>query len=232
MPTLHTLGPTVVVAPHLDDAVFACGQTLSAFPGAVVVTVFAGIPDDGTPLPDWDHRAGFTDPVQAMTQRRDEDRTALTLLEARPVWLDFLDAQYGGQTAPAEIARELQDLLDEVSPETLLFPMGLFHSDHIAVHEACRLLLPAVPHVRALAYEDALYRGMPGLLQQRLMSLAQAGWRATPVRLALEGSASRKAKAVQAYASQLQAFGPGGLDDLEAPERSWQVEPVDGEGGS
>ena len=34
-----------------------------------------------------------------------------------------------------------------------------------------------------------------------------------------------KQRAVQAYASQLRGFGPGGYDDLARPERYWRLEP-------
>ncbi|KAB0640285.1 PIG-L family deacetylase, partial [Burkholderia territorii] len=84
----------LVVSPHLDDAVFSCGQLLAQSPGSVVVTVFAGIPAHGTAAPPWDRRAGFRTADEAMRTRRDEDRRALGTLGAHAVWLDFLDDQY------------------------------------------------------------------------------------------------------------------------------------------
>ena len=88
-----THAPTrwLVISPHLDDAVFSCGRLLAAAPGSIVVTVFAGIPPRDTPAPPWDRRAGFDRADEAMHARRDEDRRALARLDARPVWLDFLD---------------------------------------------------------------------------------------------------------------------------------------------
>ncbi len=230
MPTLAWLDRTVVISPHLDDAVFGCGQLLAAHPGSTVVTVFAGIPPTDTPASDWDRRCGFGSAAQAVAQRREEDRIALSLLEARAVWLDFLDSAYGEAPQPGEVARSLQQVLLELSPDTVLLPLGLFHADHLLVHEAAARAVLALPGVRALAYEDALYRGMRGLLQQRLMALAQTGTCLTPLRLKVEGSAALKQHAVQAYASQLRGFGPGGYDDTEAPERCWCLEPATEEG--
>lgn len=37
---------TVVLSPHLDDAVLSVGRFLAASPGTVAVTVFAGIPNE------------------------------------------------------------------------------------------------------------------------------------------------------------------------------------------
>src|SRR5436853_287558 len=49
----------VAISPHLDDAVLSCGQLLAARPGSVVITVFAGMPRDGSQQTDWDRRCGF-----------------------------------------------------------------------------------------------------------------------------------------------------------------------------
>ena len=228
MPTLATLGRTAVVSPHLDDAVFACGRLLAAHPGAQVITVFAGDPGPEVGPTDWDRRCGFTEGVAAMAARREEDRQALTLLEAQPVWLPFLDAQYrrpgAPPLAPAAVAQALKSALDPFAPQTVLFPLGLFHADHALVHQACLGALQDRIDLTLLAYEDALYRGLPGQVQQRLMALAQAGWQATPARFARHGAAAAKARAVRCYASQLRGFGEGGHDDLEAPERAWRLE--------
>ncbi|MEW6704722.1 MAG: PIG-L family deacetylase [Pseudomonadota bacterium] len=226
MPTLESLDRSVVVSTHLDDAVFSCGRILAAHPGSTVVTVFAGIPDRHVPASDWDRRCGFGSAAQAVAQRREEDRIALSLLEARAVWLNFLDGAYATSPAPGEVARSLQQVLLELAPDTVLFPLGLFHSDHLLVHEGCAEAVRALPDARVLVYEDALYRGLKGLLQQRLMALAQGGVCLTPLRLKIEGSAALKAHAVQAYESQLRGFGPRGHDDTEAPERCWCYEPV------
>lgn len=227
MPTVESLGRVVVVSPHLDDAVFGCGQLLAAHPGSTVVTVFAGMPQHA-PLTEWDERCGFTDAAQAMTLRREEDRIALSLLEARPAWLEFLDHQYAPLPSPEAVARALQSLLLELAPDTVLFPLGLFHSDHLLVHEACVQALHALPEAMCIAYEDVPYRAMRGLLQQRLMVLAQANVCLTPLRLRAEGSALLKAHAVQAYESQLRGLGPGGHNDAAAPERGWIFEAADG----
>jgi LmbE family N-acetylglucosaminyl deacetylase len=218
--------PALVISPHLDDAVLACGCLLAVHPDSTVVTVFAGAPRDASRLTPWDARCGFSSAEQAMAVRRQEDQAALAALDAAPRWLEFCDSQYG-QTPPAQALQEaLRRVIDELRPSLLLFPLGLFHSDHLLVHEAVRLALVALPSVRALAYEDALYRGMRGVLQQRLAGLAAAGRCATPARLDAEnaGAAPRKAQAIGAYASQLRAFGPGGIDDAAQPERFWTIE--------
>jgi LmbE family N-acetylglucosaminyl deacetylase len=193
----------------------------------VVVTLFAGDAPDGLRRTEWDAACGFESASEAMSKRRDEDHRALAALEARPHWLPFPDSQYGADPAPPHaLAAALHEALQPLAADTVLLPLGLFHADHRRAHDAAIDVVNALP-VTWFAYEDALYRGLPGLLQQRLMELAQAGWQATPARFGPNaGDAAAKARAVARYASQLRAFGPHGHDDLAWPERCWRLEPV------
>lgn len=212
----------VVVSPHLDDAVFGAGRLLAAHRGSTVVTVFAGVPEPGLRT-DWDRLCGFADGREAVLARREEDREALRPLSAHPLWLDFLDAQYAPAPERGALVEALRGVLASTPSDTVLAPCGLFHSDHVRVHEACLALRPEFADRDWLLYEDALYRRKPGLLQQRLAALAARGLRTTPVAVPL-GPPSLKEGAVQSYASQLKAFGPGGCDDLGTAERYWRLD--------
>ena len=219
----------VVISPHLDDAVFGCGQMLAAHPGSTVVTVFAGMPADAEQVAEWDVRCGFENAREAVTGRRDEDRKALALLGARPLWLDFTDSQYGPAPSVDDIATVLRAVLRAFVGHRVLYPLGLFHSDHRLVHEASAAALTEHPNDQVLVYEDALYRALPRLLQARLAELLQRGIAATPIPIAMKTDATdagRKTRAVSAYASQLRAFGPGGYADVEQPERCWRLESI------
>lgn len=217
--------PALLISPHLDDAVFGCGQWLSAHPGTRVATVFAGLPADASLRTDWDAQCGFGDARAAMLARREEDRAALSLLGCEPCWLDFGDSQYGATPTQEAVALALSALLrQQDEDEPFVFPLGLFHSDHRLVHEACMAAWRRCPRP-ALLYEDALYRGMPGLLQRRLAELQQQGLELTPARESPPEAAALKARAVRCYASQLRAFGPGGWDDTARPERRWSFDP-------
>lgn len=215
----------VILSPHLDDAVFSCGHLLATHPGSTVVTVFAGYPADEKVLTEWDERCGFSSSQEAVLSRRDEDRQALSLLSARPVWLDFLDSQYGHSPCPRQLASTLLQTLVDLDPYELALPLGMFHSDHLLVHDAAVDLLgelPGLSHV--YLYEDVPYRSQPGLLQQRLSALAAQGLLATPQGEELLQPSQRKAAAVAAYASQIRALGPRSQADLRRPERLWLLE--------
>jgi LmbE family N-acetylglucosaminyl deacetylase len=214
----------IVISPHLDDAVFGCGRFIAAHRGSTIVTVFAGAPEDGTLLTDWDRRCGFGSAAEAVLARRREDAQAAERLGARAVWLDFCDSQYGRTPSRGEVAAALADVLHARPAQTVLVPLGLFHCDHLLAHDAAVATFAQRPTTPWFAYEDALYRGLPGLLQQRLAALAQAGIRATPERLPSAPDGTLKRQAVQAYASQLRGFGAGGYDDVDQPERCWRLE--------
>lgn len=221
----------LVISPHLDDAAFGCGDLLAAHPGSSVVTVFAGMPQRFHGLTEWDAVCGFLSARDAVMSRRREDEIALGHLDARPIWLPFADAQYGETPRSLEVTRMLRRTLRETACDAVVFPLGLFHSDHEIAHTAALALMHEAPGMEWLCYEDTFYRSVPGLVQQRIARLAHIYRVADPV-LNSAGLSSAKRKAVYCYASQLRGLSsagrPGHLDALAA-ERYWPVhieEPV------
>ncbi|WP_175727190.1 PIG-L deacetylase family protein [Burkholderia ambifaria] len=222
----------LVISPHLDDAVFSCGQLLAQAPGSVVVTVFAGIPACGSDAPPWDRRAGFRTADEAVRSRRDEDRCALAMLGAQPVWLDFLDDQYGTRAPSTAIAARLADTIDAHPGFGVLAPAGLFHRDHIQVQQAVLTLLRDNSRAGDAArvwrfYEDVPYRRIDGLMAKRVIDWREHGWIGHPVGPPAGNrtdGAAAKAAAVDAYASQIALFEPHMRADLREPETYWRLE--------
>ena len=215
-----------VISPHLDDAVFGCGDLLAAHPGSIVVTVFAGIPERFHGLTEWDAVCGFLSAREAVMSRRREDESALAHLDARPVWLSFADAQYGETPRSLEVTRALRRTLKETACDIVVFPLGLFHSDHELTHRAALALMHEGAPLQSLCYEDTFYRSIPGLVQQRIARLSHTHRVSKPV-LNNAGLSSAKRKAVYCYASQLRGLSsagrPGHLDALTA-ERYWPLD--------
>jgi LmbE family N-acetylglucosaminyl deacetylase len=227
-------GRVAVVSPHLDDGVFTCGALLARRPGSAVITVFAGAPAVAGPVTAWDRAAGFRDGDDVIGARRAEDRAALTLLEATPVWLDFCDAQYGPPPKLPAIADALEQALDTTGVSAVVIPLGLFHSDHRLAHDAAIEVRRRRHHLAWVAGEDAIYRRLPGLVDEAVARLQALGM--TPRRIDGNGIAGagaaapaaheRKRVAVACYRSQLRALAaPGmpGTGDIDAPERYWSL---------
>jgi LmbE family N-acetylglucosaminyl deacetylase len=220
------LGPVLVISPHFDDAIFSCGNLLAAHHGSHTATVFGGAPD--TPMStDWDAQAGFANSTEAIAVRRQEDAQAHAQVSATVHHLDFCDSQYGQTPAVDALERALYRLVARHSAEAVFVPLGLFHSDHVLVHAAALLMLPKLPKRLWVAYEDALYRRGRGAVQSRLVALAERGIVATPVSPVCAADGRQKRRAVACYASQLRAFGPGGVEDVYQPERFWLLEQGD-----
>lgn len=219
--------PVFAISPHLDDAVLGCGAVLASRPGAVVVTALAGGPASWESVTPWDAECGFSAGDDVIAARRAEDREALSHLGATPVWLDFLDAQYGPSPGVADLATALTGALDAAEPDLLLFPLGLYHADHALVAQAVIPILAARPHLEACAYEEPTYRTIPGVVEQALTRLEQRGFRTSAAHFDLPPEChERKRRAVHAYRSQLVGLttpGRPGLDEAFERERLWRI---------
>ena len=214
--TLRGNEPVVVISPHLDDAVFGCGALLAGHPGSVVVTVFAGRPQRYETLTSWDERCGFARGDDVMAARRAEDDAALSVLDARPIWLDFLDAHYAPPPAVDTVADALERCIDATGLSEVIVPLGLWHSDHVLTSDASLLVLRRRPDLRWLCYVEPLYRRKPGWMEERLRALGETGVRATPLSWNTRAANKTKRQAVAKYVSQL--MGLGNYDDVFAPE--------------
>jgi len=226
MPSAAALGKLMVLSPHLDDGVFSCAELLSLVSGATVVTICAAVPPISDVLPEWDAAAGFANAQQAVAARREEDRQALALLHAQPYWLDFCDSQYGVAPDAARVAAVLAVVMHAQHPDSVLIPAGLFHADHRLTHRAALIVRRDFAHLNWFMYEDALYRRITGLLQQRLAVLQESGIDATPAAFDTSGNSPTKARAVRCYRSQLRALmteGRPGHHDLTVAERYWHI---------
>jgi LmbE family N-acetylglucosaminyl deacetylase len=226
LPRLPTSSRLVVISPHLDDGVLGCGDLLAENPGGVMVTVFAGQPPRYPPLTSWDERGGFEEGADVVAVRREEDRRALTALGARPVWLPFPDPQYGSRPNTREVADALIAALDEIVPDAVAMPLGIFHDDHILAGDAAIDALGRRPSWAWLVYADAIYRRVPDLVDRRLQQIGGLGLTLRELAVAGVRSADLKRRAVACYESQVRALErswDGGASDAFEPERYWQI---------
>jgi LmbE family N-acetylglucosaminyl deacetylase len=216
----------LVISPHLDDGVLSCGTLLAAHPGAFVCTVFTAAPEKNM-ITDWDRQSGFADAFEAIRARKAEDMRALAILGASAIHLPFCDAQYQSPPVAEALVAAIEQTFRDVEPSSVMIPLGLFHSDHINVANACLALMRRFQHVRVHAYEDVPYRTMPGTVPQRLQTIRQRGFVAQPVdtfAIAIDARHRRlKRASINAYESQLRAFGPDGQAGLHSDERYWRV---------
>jgi LmbE family N-acetylglucosaminyl deacetylase len=192
------------------------------------VTIFAAGPLPDHPLAEWDRASGFQPGEDVMARRREEDRRALSLLSAHPVWLSFHDSQYRRSPTCQDIGMVLHTLIQKIQPSAIVAPCGLFHSDHRLASEACLAVRRCFSHHAWVLYEDAIYRRIPDLLAERIGLLRGRGLHLRRITLHPEGNEARKSAAVSCYQSQLKALttrGRPGYADVFEPERYWLLEP-------
>jgi LmbE family N-acetylglucosaminyl deacetylase len=230
-----TAQPVIVVSPHLDDAVFGCGELLAARPGSSVITIFAGAPPTYDTVTEWDALAGFRPGDDVMAARRAEDERALAILGARPVWLGFRDSQYRCSPTVPEIADALERAIGERDRRAVFIPLGLFHSDHHLAHAAALDVLRRRPDRAWFAYEEAMYRKIPDTVAERIAALRRAGIGAVRAGESSTCGHGVKARAIACYVSQLRALAAPkkpGYEDAFGAERYWSLAPpVPPEGG-
>ena len=218
------VNPVLAISPHLDDAVFGCGAALAGLAHPTVVTVFAGVPDDGRLVTDWDRASGFDTSRECVQARRREDEGALGELGAEPRWLDFLDDQYRTPPPSDEIARSLEAEISRTRPRTVLMPIGLFHRDHVSASNAMLEILRSRPGQRVwVAYAEVPYSTIPGIAARRISEVCAVLGVHDPVAFERPPNAD-KARAMSHYRSQLRALdrpGKPGSAALGVPERYW-----------
>ena len=221
----------VVVSPHFDDAALGAAHLLCAHGGSTVVTVCAGKPPAYPAEPtEWDALGGFKAGDDVVAIRREEDRAAMAVLDAEPVWLDFVDWQYlekHERASREQVADALETALRAAAPTAVFVPMGIANPDHEITHDAARLVLDRMPGVAWFAYEDSGYKHIPGMLAWRVSKLFHSGLWPTPAVVSAPPDPERKRRAVDCYVSQL---GPLERDHglstrlgAPVPEQYWQL---------
>lgn len=124
----------VYISPHPDDAVLSCGgRILKTSEKIVVVNVFT---KEYEGLTKWDKVCEIAN--NPMQERITEDKKILSKIEAEGKYLNFYDqAVYEDikkEKRPSderkEIKSELTEIINNLSPSKLFFPVGIKHSDH------------------------------------------------------------------------------------------------------
>jgi len=230
------LARIVVVSPHFDDAAMGAGLLLTRHAetsATTVITVLGGRPPAyPDPPSEWDALGGFRAGDDVVAARREEDRAAMAVLGAEPVWLEFADHQYlapRDRPKPADVAPVLEAAIVAADPTAVMFPMGLANPDHVMTHDTTRLLIDGHPEVSWFCYEDHGYKHLPGMLAWRVAKLLRSGLWPTPALVPIDADARRKREAVWCYTSQI---APLEADhalsermDANAAEQFWRLAP-------
>jgi LmbE family N-acetylglucosaminyl deacetylase len=194
---------TVVLSPHLDDAVLSLGATLHRDArrawDVTVLTVLAGDPASGEPASRWDAQAGFSTAGEAAAARRTEDLRACTMLGVRPVWLPFVDGSYGRLIEEEQVWRSVARHL-AAADRVLLPGFPLEHQDHAWLTRLALMRIAPGPLVGLYVEQPYALRKRPRITPA-VRDLLDGVPRWTVVRAAVRDRAA-KLRACRAYRSQ------------------------------
>jgi LmbE family N-acetylglucosaminyl deacetylase len=129
-------GRLVVLAPHMDDEVLACGATLARIKEKSDLFVIFATDGSASPAPAFRWQGQPRPDLPDV--RRQEAEEALGVLGVQPHNLAFLDLPDGRLRKHADpLTRMLKDHLERIDPDHILFPFRYDrHPDHLALHEA------------------------------------------------------------------------------------------------
>jgi LmbE family N-acetylglucosaminyl deacetylase len=214
---------SVILSPHLDDAVLSCWHVLTQPGDVTVINVFAGVPAGlGAPAW-WDEYTGAADSGERVRERIEEDRRALALAGREPTNLSFLDEQYREHAQPLDpLIQQIERILP---PDGEIYAPAAFasHADHLLVRSVALelragfdvLLYADLPHATVHGWPA----WVPAARATASKDLASAVWeralaatglspaKLTPIVHPLDGEGhARKLAAVQMYGTQLKAL--------------------------
>jgi len=218
---------TLVVSPHLDDAVLSCGRLLDAQPRSAVLTVFAGSPSDRAVLTDWDRLCGFHEGDDVVALRRAEDRAALAALGASPIWLSYAEPDqlpYAPERV-ADVVGLLARAIEALSPRMVVLPLGIRHPHHLLVHDLAVAAVRAEPGPLVAVFQEMPYEALyPDEARSRVDEARRLGTLGEPMDLGV-GSRRAKLRAVSRYPTQLRGLGRRTRRRVTLrPERYWRAQ--------
>lgn len=221
-------GQLLVISPHLDDAVFSCSSIIKGAHHAVVHTVFAGDAPSDRPLLQWDRDCGFREGDNVMDHRRSEERIAAGQLGATVTWdLELQEGYRPGDLDSDAVVLAISNAIEKCRPAAVLFPLGLVHTDHVAVAAATMLHIGdrRFADIAWFAYADKPYADRRrALVRRRLSELESAGLYVRKVGLPWRVKRGDLG-AVRSYASQLKGLRTSALRLALRHERVWRVLP-------
>lgn len=203
-------GRVLIVAPHMDDEVLACGGLVACLRGKAEVHVVYATDGTMSPIPTFPARG--TSPPDLGPLRRKESTEAMALLGVAESHLHFLGLPEARlETCTPKLQRLLLDQFDRLQPDHVLAPFRFDrHPDHLAVNRAATDAL-LEDRLQGRLWEYFVYhrwRLLPGGNVRRFLRPDRI------VELDISGVAALKRAALDCFRSQTTLYYP------------WQTRPI------
>lgn len=151
-------GISLVVAPHMDDGVLACGGTIAALKSKANIHFVYATDGARSPVPDLPWQGKASSELPAI--RANEAKMALATLGITETNIHFVglpDGRLKAHQRKLEIA--LAQLVTKLEPSSILLPFRYDrHPDHLALHQAMVNSLKIVKRTAELIEYFVYYR--------------------------------------------------------------------------
>jgi LmbE family N-acetylglucosaminyl deacetylase len=203
-------GTLLILAPHMDDEILACGGLLARLPQKERIHIVFATDGMKSPAPVLPWRDAITPDLGAL--RRDESRAAAALLGVPAGNLEFLCLPEADLTRNRlELDRLVRRSIAAISPDHILVPFRYDrHLDHLAVNHA-------VFEARAAGLTQAEITEYFVYYRWRLLRRRDVRRYVRPellIAVDLDSAAGRKRAALDCFTTQTTCFYP------------WQTRPI------
>ncbi|MCX6752274.1 MAG: PIG-L family deacetylase [Candidatus Nomurabacteria bacterium] len=213
---------TIILSPHLDDAVLSLGGLIAKKETNILVATFFTKKPTEIMHTYWDKISGFKDSDEAMLARTKENENALSPFKVIIKNYDHLDSQYREKNKDKEIeekiSKDIENLIKTYQNRELLiygpatFGAAITHPDHQIIHDAFMDVFKKYKTQNAhfFIYEDFPYikqftTSSLGDLNTYLEKKENVKFQENPIELS-EPMLSEKIVAIEKYKSQVRAF--------------------------
>jgi LmbE family N-acetylglucosaminyl deacetylase len=212
-------GDIVIIAPHMDDEILACGGTIAQLPDKDFIHCIYATDGSQSPVPVYPWQGKVT--VNLPSIRKQEAQNAmriLGILEENLYFLDLPDRQL--RYHKTELSNKLKKHLDHLRPSLVLIPFRYDrHPDHIAVNQVMRNLKHSGDYDFGLVEYFVYYqwRLLPGRDVRKYVHPDQM------IEIDISPAYRLKKKALESYISQTTLYFPWQSRPILPKERVEQV---------
>jgi LmbE family N-acetylglucosaminyl deacetylase len=201
-PNSYFTDRVLIAAPHMDDAVLACGGTIAQLADKERISVVYATDGSRSPVPMFPWQGPVSPDLTAI--REQEARAALGILGVSDDNVHFLGLPDGRLRAHVpELSLSLAELIGQMRPEHILVPFRYDrHPDHLALHRSMTQALADTEKRVSLTEYFVYYRW-------QLISGKDVRKHIQPdhlVAIDIQQYASAKRHALMAYRSQTTRF--------------------------
>jgi LmbE family N-acetylglucosaminyl deacetylase len=197
-------GDIIIIAPHMDDEILACGGTIAQLPDKHIIYCIYATDGSQSPVPIYAWQGKVTADLPSIRKR--EAQSAMRVLgipEENLFFLGLPDRKL--RYYQSELSQKLKECLEQINPSLVFIPFRYDrHPDHIAINHVMRDLEHSADYHFDLVEYFVYYqwRLLPGGDVRKYVHRDQL------IEIDISAESLLKKKALESYVSQTTVFFP------------------------